>query len=55
MKLLYGEPEVNNHLFAIYYPHYKKNNPIDAMTKISPNLVLEKIILTNKGTIRLKR
>ena len=31
-----------------------KDNPADAMTKASPNLALERIILTNKATIRLK-
>ena len=31
-----------------------ENNLADAMTKASPNLVLEEIIPTNKTTIRLK-
>lgn len=30
-----------------------KNNPADAMTKISPNAILKEIISTNKTTIRL--
>lgn len=32
-----------------------KNNPANAMTKTLPNLVLKRIILTNKAIIRLKR
>ena len=32
-----------------------KDNPINAMTKASPNLALEKIISTNKVTIKLER
>ena len=36
MRPLYGEPEADNHRFAIYHPHYKENNPADAMTKAVP-------------------
>ena len=83
MRPLYGEPEADNHRFAIYHPHYKENsgmtesahdpfllrpppeideirwicgedNPADAMTKASPNSALERIISTNKATIRLE-
>lgn len=32
-----------------------KNNPVDAMTKTSPNSTLEREIKTNKVTMRLKR
>lgn len=32
-----------------------KNNSANAMTKASPNLVLKKIISTNKMTIELER
>ena len=32
---------------------YSKNNLANAMTKKSPNLVLEKLNLINKATIRL--
>ena len=31
-----------------------ENNPADAMTKASPNSALERIISTNKATIRLE-
>ena len=33
MKPLYNELEVDNHRFAIYYPHYKEDNLADAITK----------------------
>ena len=33
---------------------YSKDNPADAMTKVSPNSALERIITTNKATIRLE-
>ena len=32
-----------------------KDNPADAMTKVSPNLALKRIITINKATIRLEK
>ena len=32
-----------------------EDNPADAMTKVSPNSILERVITTNKATISLKR
>lgn len=32
-----------------------KDNPADAMTKVLPNLALEKMILTNKAIFRLEK
>lgn len=42
MRLLYIKPEVNNNWFAIYYPHYKKNNLANIMTKIVPKFDIER-------------
>ncbi len=36
IRLLYIEPEANNHRFAIYHSHYKENNSGDIITKAVP-------------------
>ena len=66
IRPLYGKIKVDNHQFAIYYPHYKeKPGMIEFVHGLffswsspklsSPNLVLEAIISTNKLIIRLER
>ncbi len=54
MRPLYGEPEANNYWFAIYYPHYKEDNPANIIIKSVSKFSIEGIILTNKATIRLE-
>ena len=64
MKLLYGKPKANNYHFAIYHPYCKEKPGIESIDNsflfqpppklLSPNLVLQRIIIINKGTIRLE-
>ena len=49
LKQLYERREIEKMRWV-----YGKDNPADAITKASPNSVFQKIILTNKATIRLE-